>query len=462
MSSSSSDHSVGSRPPWNAFFTVSSEDHYTKAKGRLLLWILMVLSIMNALFFAITIQTTQYPVGVAVGLALAQLTYAGSILLARRARIEEAAILTAGLITFVALGTPLVLDGVRSHLVFLVVPMTVCAFTARARTTWLLCLVQLLGLAYLGFFVPDEVQTELLPPTFLFSIGMVLLLLAATASVTQTLQVAMTRRLQRAGERERELRLTAEAASQAKNQFLAAMSHELRTPLNGIIGYAELLEESLEMGSTIDATHATDVQRIREAGHHLLVLISNILDISRIEAGRMSMHAEYFDAITVVNEVVEMLGPMAAQQGNAIDLQVVSGPCLICVDRTKFRQVLFNLVVNACKFTSEGKIRVGLDAQDDEVMLTVRDTGMGIAPEVLTEIFSPFVQGPSSTTQRYGGTGLGLALVRRFVDMMNGDIALESKLGEGTTFVVRLPRELPPGETSHTGLPAVVVDEIVN
>lgn len=244
----------------------------------------------------------------------------------------------------------------------------------------------------------------------------------------------------------------AEAANQAKSAFLANMSHELRTPLNAIIGYSEMLVEEAE---DFEANGLIpDLEKIHGAGKHLLALINDILDLSKIEAGKMDLFTESFDLDPFIEEVVSTIQPLVGQNGN--ELQQVSAPRLgrIHADRTKLRQALFNLLSNATKFTDHGKIELRvepyMDADTEWLRFQVSDSGIGLTDEQMGKLFNAFTQADASTTRKYGGTGLGLAISRRFCQMMGGDISVASTYGEGSTFTITLPRgaaEAPEADT---------------
>lgn len=257
----------------------------------------------------------------------------------------------------------------------------------------------------------------------------------------------------------------AEAASQSKSIFLANMSHELRTPLNAIIGYSEMLEEEVEdQGQT---ALLPDLRKIRHAGHHLLEVINEILDLSKIEAGRMTLFIQPFNIQDMVQNVLTTLAPLLEQNENRLELQL-EDTGLMHADKTKVRQILFNLLSNATKFTHQGviRLRVTRDASmpdsgklGDWVVFEVTDTGIGITAEQMKNLFQPFMQADLSTTRRYGGTGLGLAISRHFCHMMGGEVYVESEFGVGSTFAVYLPivvNELvePPSSDS---LPTTVI-----
>jgi signal transduction histidine kinase/CheY-like chemotaxis protein len=256
----------------------------------------------------------------------------------------------------------------------------------------------------------------------------------------------------------------ADAANQSKSLFLANMSHELRTPLNAIIGYSEMLMEDAEDAGQEDAI--PDLQRIHTAGRHLLGLINEVLDLSKIEAGKMEVFLEDFDVAAMIESVRGTIQPLADERANRL---VVKADDLGTAhsDITKLRQMLFNLLSNACKFTDEGEIRLEArreaDPRGDRLVFLVSDTGIGMTAEQQARLFEPFMQADASTTRRYGGTGLGLAITRHFAEMLGGEIHLESEPGTGTTFTIRIPATGPvladdaaddPADAPGTGEPA--------
>jgi signal transduction histidine kinase len=234
----------------------------------------------------------------------------------------------------------------------------------------------------------------------------------------------------------------AENANTAKSAFLAKMSHELRTPLNAIIGYSEiLLEDANDDGNT---AQVADLDKILSAARYLLGLINDVLDISKIEAGKMELYIETFEVKKLCQEVVTTALPLVSKKGNRLNLEVAADLGDMQADATKTRQMLLNLLSNASKFTEKGSITLAAlrDSDGQHVLLKVSDTGIGMTPEQMTKLFRPFTQADASTTSKFGGTGLGLAISRQFARMMGGDISLESTPGVGTTFTVRLPLQV--------------------
>jgi PAS domain S-box-containing protein len=227
------------------------------------------------------------------------------------------------------------------------------------------------------------------------------------------------------------------AASQHKSQFLANMSHELRTPLNAIIGLTEMLREEAE--DPAHADFAEPLDRVQRAGKHLLGLINDVLDLSKIEAGKIELHDESFDLAGMVRDLAVEARPLAEKNANDIVLECPADIGAIRGDAMRVRQVLLNLLSNACKFTERGTITLALARNGGGVSMSVSDTGIGMTPEQVEKLFTEFTQADSSTTRKYGGTGLGLAISKKLVEMMGGTIAVESAPGKGSIFKVWLP-----------------------
>jgi signal transduction histidine kinase len=231
-----------------------------------------------------------------------------------------------------------------------------------------------------------------------------------------------------------------ELASKHKSQFLANMSHELRTPLNAIIGVSEMLREDAEA----QKQDVEPLDRVLGAARHLLALINDILDLSKIEAGRMDLHLETFQLLPVIKDVAKTIEPMATKNSNRIVIDCPADLGTLYADQTRFRQSLLNLASNANKFTEKGIITIAAQQRYENghewLTLAVTDTGIGMTAEQMSRLFQEFSQASSATASKYGGTGLGLAISRRFCQMMGGDITVESEVGRGSTFTIRLPR----------------------
>ncbi|MGE0740205.1 MAG: ATP-binding protein [Hyphomonadaceae bacterium] len=261
--------------------------------------------------------------------------------------------------------------------------------------------------------------------------------------------VAMrTAELLKLAEEQTELTVRAEAANNAKSQFLASMSHELRTPLNAIIGYGEIISEDSE-----DAAARKDAQRIVAAGHHLLTLINDILDLSKIDAGRIELEPAPFDPAALARDTIETVQPMAAARN--VDLRVDLAAHLGRAETDGFRlkQCLLNLLSNAVKFTEGGAVTLSARREiadgRDCLVFAVRDTGIGMSEEQMARLFQPFVQAEASTSREFGGTGLGLSITRSYVQLMGGDVTVESALGAGSTFTLRVPAHLQAAGLRH-------------
>ena len=290
--------------------------------------------------------------------------------------------------------------------------------------------------------------------------------LLRTFAAQSAVAIQNARLFREIGDKSRQL----EAADRHKSEFLANMSHELRTPLNAIIGYSEMLQED---AADLGAEQFTDdLKKINAAGKHLLELINAVLDLSKIEAGKMELYLESFDVARLVQDIAAVIQPLAARNDNRLEVRCPDAIGSMHADLTKVRQALFNLLSNACKFTERGAVTLAVsrDSVDGQEWFTfaVSDTGIGMTPEQLARLFEAFTQADAATSRRYGGTGLGLALSRRLCRMMGGDVTAESEADHGSTFTIRLPARVAevageaaasaaPGESVTSGIGTVLV-----
>ena len=280
--------------------------------------------------------------------------------------------------------------------------------------------------------------------------------LIMTFATQSVLAIQNARLFQEIEDKSREL----EVAGQHKSQFLANMSHELRTPLNAIIGYSEILYEDVaDLGQE---NLGRDLKKIEGAGRHLLGLINDILDLSKVEAGKMEVFLEPVEIVPLLEEVRSLIVPLAEKNGNSLEIRSAKNLGSIRTDRTKLKQSLLNILSNGSKFTQNGKLTVvaeRFDADRPMVRFAISDSGIGMTDEQLGRLFQAFSQADASTSKKYGGTGLGLAISRRFCQLLGGDITVASKLGEGSTFTITLPAESQaPTQIKAVEAPQITTD----
>ncbi len=269
-------------------------------------------------------------------------------------------------------------------------------------------------------------------------------------TITKTLQLVRqlqdTQRLQREAEALQQAKDVAEAANRAKSVFLANMSHELRTPLNAILGYCEMIREEAE--ELEQQALLPDLDRIHKAGRHLLSLINSILDLSKIEAGKIELDLDVFDMATLVRDVVTTIQPLVSINHNTLHVQSASELGTVHADAVKVRQILYNLLSNACKFTEHGHITFAItqEMRNGEAchVFNIQDTGIGMTEAQVARLFQAFTQADASTVRQYGGTGLGLVISQHYCRMMGGHITVDSDFGVGSTFCVYLPVDVTP------------------
>ena len=236
------------------------------------------------------------------------------------------------------------------------------------------------------------------------------------------------------------LREQAQNATKAKSDFLANMSHELRTPLNAILGYSEMLIEEAEDDQL--ETYAADLAKIQSSGEHLLTLINDILDLSKIEAGKMDLHVEEFEFKKHLSQIEATGKPLVEKNNNTFVLENNVSVKILKNDQTKLRQILFNMLSNAAKFTKEGTVTLSINTIEKDMKFAVTDTGIGMNEEQLGKVFDEFTQAEASTAKDYGGTGLGLPISKKMTELMGGKMEVESEKGKGTTFSITIPMEI--------------------
>jgi len=255
-----------------------------------------------------------------------------------------------------------------------------------------------------------------------------------------------TAELVRQNELLRRQHIQLEQASALKSQFLANMSHEFRTPLNAILGYTSMLLQGVT-GGEMTAPQRRNLGRVDSNARHLMALVNDILDISRIEAGKMPLHSSEFKLTDLITEVMAEVEPIIARSKLTVETDVAAAANKLSADRQKVKQIVLNLLSNALKFTPEGSVQLvaRYRAASDEISIAVVDTGIGIAPADQEKVFEDFQQADTSTTRQYSGAGLGLSICRRLADMMDGRISLQSHPGKGSTFALVLPRNAKRG-----------------
>ncbi|HEV8268041.1 MAG TPA: ATP-binding protein [Thermoanaerobaculia bacterium] len=333
------------------------------------------------------------------------------------------------------------------------IPVLIWGAFAFGRHNATAAIVALSGLAIggavseTGPFVKNGItqnESLLLLQGFMGTIAHTMLVLSAVVAqrrrATEHLEEQVAERTVAARESEER----AVEANLAKSQFLASMSHELRTPLNAIIGYTELMRDRAGDVGAVD--FGSDLHNVETAAKHLLTLINEILDLSKIEAGKLALTLEVVDLVELASVVEATMRPMAARNGNALETVVEAGGggLTVVADPTRLKQVLLNLLSNACKFTAKGKVSLRVFREGPDVVLRVSDTGIGLTPEQLGRLFIPFTQADATIARRYGGTGIGLAICKRLVELMKGEIAVASESGKGTVVTVRLPGGVAP------------------
>lgn len=369
--------------------------------------------------------------------------------LARRGKIEPGAfILTFGLSVAVN-ASPIASDGLNMFMPFAALLPIFLGLLAQPR--WIvpniafnITGVLVASSAYPGFANGLTTPKIFVPALVLMHIagGAASWVSARTNSYYFRKLEAANQALEHARDAQKSAAERARAASSAKSSFLAAMSHEVRTPLNAILGYSEIILEEVRADDIDNASLEQDIDAIHSASTHLLALINQMLDLAKIEAGKMTQHITAFDLDKLITELTDTIEPLVRAHDNELLIDTTCPGVMLETDRIKLKQILLNLLSNAAKFTTRGEISIIISASDSTFDVTVRDTGVGISEEAQQRIFDSFVQAEDSTSSDYGGTGLGLALCKQLTELLGGEIAVSSTLGEGTSFSISFPAEL--------------------
>lgn len=322
----------------------------------------------------------------------------------------------------------------------------------------------ILTLNHFPFPPPPPVPEAILPLLRASFFGFFMLVLIFSVSVYEDSRKAARTALQEEAKKNQELALerdVANASNYAKSLFMATMSHELRTPLNAIMGYAELMLDDVDIDeqdkTLLLVDYKSDIARIQQSGHHLLQLIDDVLDISRIESGKVELFINTFSLRNFLEHLSDTMQPMTQQNQNRFVMDVQLTADTMTSDQTKLQQCLLNLLSNANKFTEQGHITFHITAKSQDeregVLFVVKDDGIGIQPEQQTHIFDKFYQGDASYTRKYGGTGLGLAITKELTHLLQGELTFESEWGKGSTFSIWLPIAYQKETTQPTSEP---------
>lgn len=341
--------------------------------------------------------------------------------------------------------------GVRLPLVFLLFHTILSGLASRRSWTVGLGLFQMVAVTLYCTYIPSighmgEHQPTYFLPLILSLIAMVTPLIIAGEYFNGLMIQEMNKtkqQLEESRNQERMLREEAEKANAVKGRFLATMSHELRTPLNAIIGYSEMIRDDYDVGDPLDKQVHEDIDRINNAGQHLLRLISSLLDLSKIEAGQMTVHPETLCLQQMLVHVIDEVNAIARRHNTTIVQDVPSKSIEVVSDHVMLTQIVTNLMSNALKFSRGGTVTLRLRDCTEHVELEVEDTGIGMSPEQLEHVFDAFIQADATTTRTYGGTGLGLSLVKHFGVLIGAEIHATSTLDTGSTFHVRIPKTMP-------------------
>lgn len=450
---------------WRELLVIRSGDADVVRRGRgLVTTIVVFFAAMLALaLVAAALAPPNRARPTMVTIAIMLVVAVVSAALARRGRVDAGGLLLSGSLSVAIAGYLWHVQAYTYFLWFMTLSVVLASVSVRPRLIWATAGLNLTLLGLLALGLPTNPADPVEAVRISVLLGTLVLLVAVvtyfSAQRTAALFVGQNLAMQELEQAKRRLREAlslaeeglrrAEAASRAKSTFLANMSHELRTPLNAIVGYSELMQEEAS-----DEATKTDAGRINQAAVHLLQLINDILDVSKIEAGKMRLECETFALPALIDAVASTMATLVRRGGNTLIVDCPADVGDMVADRTKLGQALLNLLGNAAKFTSHGTIRLVAHREIEPgtpwlgtttrtwIVLAVHDTGIGIPADRLRELFVPFSQ-IGDSAQRKGGTGLGLTITREYCRMMGGDVSVSSELGRGSTFSIRVPCDVP-------------------
>lgn len=429
-------------PAISRLMTVNTGDELRDARGATLLWLLGSLVVLNIIYGVVVVPAASDFVAAVMMIVAAQCVYMGMFWIARSGRIDAAAFCTGLIISTLILGSIPMFGMLSVYVATLFAPMILVGFCARSFYGWLLFVIQVVTMLVLYVLMPasDDLVLDHLIVT-----SCTLMMVPVAATLNNRFQRLLVGRLLDMNGILEQARERAEQSNKAKSMFLATMSHELRTPLSTIMGYTDLVCESVEDDAVDGLQVLDDLSQVRYAGVHLLGLIDDVLDLARVESGQMPLEWEAIHVNELLEQLAQEVMPAMEKNGNTFRFECDARLDVLNSDRKRVRQILLNLLSNAAKFTHEGhvvlraKLAFCVKNECKIVRFDVVDTGIGLAREDHERIFGRFEQADTSTTRKYGGTGLGLSLSSELADALQGWITLESAPDEGSCFSLTLP-----------------------